>query len=150
MKAPQVAVVVVMAAVLAGCGGGGNSPATSSATPTTIQVRGTLVLSTTSLGGGSLEDLTSGAAPCKGTGGYDDIGQGTQVTVTDEAGKVVGVGALGAGQYNSVSGSCTFEFTVAGVAPGRAFYGVEVAHRGVIRYEGGKVASPQLQLGDGQ
>jgi hypothetical protein len=143
---------LVLMVALAGCGGGAGAKPAAPATSTTaaaIQVRGTLILNTTSLTGGSLEDMSSGAAACRGSNGYDDIAGGAQVTVTDEASKVVGVGALDPGQFNKVSSNCMFRFTVDGVTPGRPFYGVEIAHRGVVRFQGADVLAPSLTLGDG-
>lgn len=152
MKVQHVAAVVAAVAMLTGCGGGSGAkpPATStSKTVDAIQVRGTLILNTTSLTGGSLEDMSSGAAACRGSSGYDDIAGGAQVTVTDETSKVVGIGALDPGQYNRVSSNCLFTFTVSGVTPGRPFYGIEIAHRGIIRFQGTDIESPSLTLGDG-
>lgn len=137
---------LVLVAALAGCSGAGK-PAPSSSSPTSWTVDGTLELHTTSLGGGSLEDIMSGKVPCKGAGGYDDIAAGAQVTVTDETGKVVGVGNLAGGRYGD-SGACLFTFEVDGVQPGRPFYGVEVSHRGVVRFQGDAVKEPKLTLGD--
>jgi hypothetical protein len=68
---------------------------------------------------------------CEGTSGYDDIDEGTQVTVTDGAGKTLGVGNLGIGRNES--GSCSFEFSIPNVADAD-FYKIEVSHRGELSY----------------
>jgi hypothetical protein len=66
---------------------------------------------------------------CTGRNGYDDIRIGTQVTVTDAAGTIIGTGHLGAGTYDEPY--CRWTFAVAGL-PTSQFYAVEVSHRGRI------------------
>lgn len=84
---------------------------------------------------------------CQGGGGYDDLHQGTQVTVTDQTGAIVGVGQLAAGSAIS-SSSCQFLFTVAAVPAGRKFYGVAVSHRGSVQYTESQVRSGvELSIG---
>jgi hypothetical protein len=75
---------------------------------------------------------------CEGTSGYDDIDQGTQVTVTDGGGKTLGVGALGIGR--SESEICTFEFSIPNVADAD-FYKIEVSHRGELSYSKQELAA---------
>lgn len=65
---------------------------------------------------------------CSGTGGYDDIDLGTQVTVTDADGTLVAMGMLLFGEKTAAG--CEFAFTVDDITPGSKFYTVEVAHRG--------------------
>lgn len=80
---------------------------------------------------------------CSTDGGYADIRQGAQVTVTDESGTVVGVGSLAAGTTAEVSDAldmplamkCEFDFSVLEVPDGHPFYSVEVSHRGQLRYQ---------------
>lgn len=93
--------------------------------------------------------LTDGVArtdgtSCRGTGGYDDIAEGTSVTVYDAAGGVAATGSLGASTY--VAGICTFKVAVPDVPKGEKFYQVEVSHRGKIQLsreeaETGKLAT---------
>ena len=83
---------------------------------------------TFSLTDGATEYASQGA--CEGTGGYDDIREGTQVTVYSSAGEVLGTGALGDSTYQFPA--CEFEISVAGVPTGHGFYQVEVSHRGKI------------------
>lgn len=139
-----IAGVAVIVMALAGCGKG-DAPA-APPTPASMNITGTLTLRTTSIGTGSA-DLPTDGSPCYGTGGYSDIADGAQVTVTDAAGKVVGLGKLSAGAYQT--DSCVFPFTVSGVVSGSQFYGIEVTHRGAVRYQGAAVKSPALTLGDG-
>jgi hypothetical protein len=88
-----------------------------------------------------------GQVECRGTGGYQDIGQGTSVSISDEAGVLLAKGNLDRGsQY---PGFCIFAFRVADVPEGKSFYRVEVAQRGETSYtESEARARISLQLGD--
>jgi hypothetical protein len=84
---------------------------------------------------------------CSGSGGYRDIQAGAQVVVTDAAGTVVAVGSLSVGIAETFM-ICRFGFGVAGVPAGRGFYGVEVTHRGQVRYAEADLKSPiEVTLG---
>lgn len=83
-----------------------------------------------------VSDLDSGTFTVSGgtrsgTGGYDDVEAGVQVTVSHEAGTVIGTGYLEPGE--KVSGGCQFRFTVDRV-PVAMFYKVAVGRRGEISY----------------
>ena len=80
---------------------------------------------------------------CEGTSGYNDIDEGTQVTVTDGDGKTLGVGKLGIGK--SENGSCIFDFSVPNV-PEAGFYKIEVAHRGELSYSKQELASKDWRV----
>jgi hypothetical protein len=69
---------------------------------------------------------------CIGSGGYDDIRDGTSVTVRSETGETLATGRLGAGEYIDGVG-CTYPITVEGVGDAE-FYRVEVSHRGEVEY----------------
>lgn len=75
------------------------------------------------------DEVFAADQPCAGSGGYSDIRDGAQVTVTDETGKLLGVGSLNEGV--GVSGSCLLTFDTIEV-PKAKFYSVEVSHRGKI------------------
>ncbi|MFF2518983.1 hypothetical protein [Streptomyces sp. NPDC058086] len=80
--------------------------------------------------------LTDGATDdglggCEGTGGYDDIAEGTSVTVYDAAGAVIATGSLGTSSYDAPT--CTFDVFIDGVPGGEDFYKVEVSHRGTVQ-----------------
>ena len=60
--------------------------------------------------------------------GYNDLHDGTEVTLTDENGKLLAVGAL------TRSSMCSFTFSLDNVPPGRQFYGITVTHRGTLHY----------------
>lgn len=119
---PALAAVVLLP--LAGCGGSQLEGA--SAPPSTFKVTGTIML-----------DRGVGSAPedggdCITDGGYLDIREGAQVTVTDEHDVVIALGSLDPG--HTLDAKCIFGFTVTGVPEGKHFYSVEVAHRGALQY----------------
>jgi hypothetical protein len=111
--------LLVLAVLL--CGGGaaaiavvtlGRSPIrTPLSRPATFPVHGRLII-----GGG-----------CSGFG-YSDIGDGTEVTLTDDAGKVLSVGQL------SSAGGCLWNFTLPDVPVGGKFYGITISHRGTVHF----------------
>ncbi|MFJ3083065.1 hypothetical protein ACIPJG_25380 [Streptomyces halstedii] len=81
---------------------------------------------------------------CRGTGGYDDINEGTSVTVYDGTGAIAATGNLGTSDY--ATGYCVFDISVADVPKGEKFYQVEVSHRGKVQLtaeeaEGGQLAA---------
>ena len=87
--------------------------------------------------------------------GYDDVHRGTQVTVSDESGSKVAIGALGPGSlvdtkreyipevpgtpgitdtipgFWTETGYCSYTLVIKGV-PDATIYAVEVAHRGQV------------------
>jgi hypothetical protein len=85
---------------------------------------------------------------CAGKDGYDDIAEGAQVVVTDRSGEVVAIGALESGRmrvaYVPEIYDCVFHFVVTDVPTGRNFYGVEVGHRGSLKYEEAKIFAQSL------
>jgi hypothetical protein len=71
---------------------------------------------------------------CEGTGGYSDIHPGTQLTVKDEAGVIVGSGTLGAATSPADTRyPCEYPFTISEVGAAK-FYSVEVSKRGALTY----------------
>jgi len=109
-----------------------------SSTPATFTLRGTMTLSDPT-------PLDYDHKACTGSGGYDDIVRGAAVTVYDDAGKVVGTSALGAGRYASEdsTAACVFPVRVPDVPGGSKFYRVEVSHRGQIT-----VSAAEAKAGD--
>lgn len=72
---------------------------------------------------------------CYGFGGYDDMQGGTDVTVRDGDGSLVGTSRLQEGEIAEVDGDfqvCSFKFLVK--VEDAAFYEVEVSHRGGLTY----------------
>jgi hypothetical protein len=84
---------------------------------------------------------------CQGKGGYQDIGPGAAVTVTDESGSLLAKGKLERGsEYPEF---CVMGFDVDGVPAGKKFYKVEVSHRGQMSYtEAEARRRVDLQLGE--
>jgi hypothetical protein len=108
------------------------------------------VLSVVLLAGGSkdlgitftLQDF-GGRSDCEGgSGGYDDIGPGTNVVVRNNDGQVIGTARLGDGESLSLAeeldevlaGGCIWSTTVQGVPTGEDFYSVSVGDRGEQTY----------------
>jgi hypothetical protein len=74
--------------------------------------------------------------------GYDDITEGTSVTVYGASGDVIATGHLG--ESNETDDySCRFEISVPDVPKGERFYKVEVSHRGTVQ-----VSSKEAENGD--
>ncbi|MDH3037905.1 hypothetical protein [Streptomyces sp. TRM75561] len=105
-------------------GGAWAISANSSSEPDTFTLEGTFSL---------LEDAIDVGDSCGGRydSGYDDIQEGTSVTVYGAAGDVVATGHLANGEKSL--GTCTFDVAVEGVPKGEKFYKVEVAHRGTVQ-----------------
>jgi hypothetical protein len=68
----------------------------------------------------SNQSLSAGDS-CSGTGGYDDITAGAQVTVTNESGTTLATGNLGQGTFDG--SACVFDFTIPKVGKAK-FYRV--------------------------
>lgn len=103
--------------------------------PATFTLEGTFELTDSA--------VDDGEGGCGGTGGYDDIREGTGVTVYGASGDVIATGALQDASYESYT--CTFDVRVADVPKGEKFYKVEVSHRGTLQLtadeaEGGQFA----------
>jgi hypothetical protein len=138
-------IVGAVAVLLAGCGGG--AQASTPAGPAVLEVSGSLVIRT-----------QSWSTDCTGGRGYEDVTAGAQVTVTDGAGAVIGLGQLLAPTFTPDSGIppnpeigsqwgvCGWPFVVTNVPAGRGFYGIEVAHRGAVRYPEADLTSRPVQL----
>ncbi|KUL34795.1 hypothetical protein ADL12_20490 [Streptomyces regalis] len=92
------------------------------------------------------EDITSDGEDddCKGRydSGYDDIAEGTSVTVYGASGDVVATGELGDSTYDSYI--CTFDIAVPDVPKGEKFYKVEVSHRGTVQLSAEQAENGEL------
>lgn len=137
-----------------------------SSPPDTHTLRGSVSLSASGATLGdylrSIEGAGNSDGVCRGAGGYEDLGEGTQVVVRNESGEVIATGALGAGSLplsedNSPTTTsydwspCTFPIEVTDV-PDAEFYTVEVSHRGGLTYSAAELEGldwqPQLTIGD--
>lgn len=104
--------------------------------PATFTLEGTFTLT---------DDVSSdGDGGCAGRydSGYDDIREGTNVTVYGAGGDVVATGALG--KSKKVSYSCVFEIAVDDVPKGEKFYKVEVSHRGTLQLSAEEAENGEL------
>lgn len=130
-------VLSVVALGLVGCGG----DKVDKESPKTITVKGTMTLTDS--------DVESVAGRCYGTGGYDDMRSGTQVTVRDSDGKSIGLGSLDEGEPDErfPTVTCHFGFTVTDVPAGIGIYSVEVSHRGEISFKETDASDISLSLG---
>lgn len=85
---------------------------------------------------------------CQGSGGHDDIGPGTMVTIRNESGSTIATGSLGAGRGD---GGCNYAFAINGV-PDAKFYRIEVSHGGEVEYSLAEMESDEwiviVSLGD--
>jgi hypothetical protein len=149
-KRRMVAIILAVAGVLALVAGTGvtvylvtrpssNVPAAAaSPSAAAFTAAGTLLLKRGEFSWNSAADPT-----CQGLNGFSDLRGGTQVTVTDAAGKKLAIGVLAngrAGDFTTDSdgaqraASCALSFAVTGVPRGVGPYGVEISHRGVQNY----------------
>jgi hypothetical protein len=120
------AIVLMAVLALTGCGGDVDKKTPTTTTQDHHVITGTFTLLGTE--GEDFLDLTTG---CTGTGGYDDVQAGLQVTISDQAGTVIGNGALGPGV--NIADGCQFRFQVDNV-PLATFYRLQVGRRGEISY----------------
>lgn len=127
------AAVVAAAAFLSVSGSGALAPR--------HDITGTFELSDTST---ISSGILAAGSTCEGTGGYSDIGLGTNVTLKDGDGKLLATGSLGLGKGGSTR--CTFTFTLSGV-PETPFYTVEVGRRGALSYSLADMKSFDWTLG---
>jgi hypothetical protein len=147
-------IALLLAGLLTSCSSGGDKPAATTTQPT-YSITGTFTLlgleddqvGDSDVGTGTYTVDDNG--DCSGTGGYDDVQEGLQVTVADEAGTVIGTGYLLAGEQTS--GGCMLRFKIDGIRPAK-FYKVTVGRRGEISYSHAEMEAQgwfvELTLGD--
>ncbi|GAA3638156.1 hypothetical protein GCM10022223_66370 [Kineosporia mesophila] len=129
------------ATLTAGCGGSdAGSPAASQVrtTATTLTASGDISDPYVVLGNGGkisyadgdggtyYEEPTTGHQCTHQTSG---AAEGTQVTITDASGTVVGIGTLGPGLLRPSAADtwdCASSFSVSGILAGKSFYGVKI------------------------
>src|SRR4051812_9184682 len=112
--ADRVVLIAVVSALVAGLGAGygiaqiggsGNGEPGSAI----VSIRGDVTLTS----GGSIAHPGDGS--CAGISGFDDLATGTTVTVHDQTGKVIAIGALGPGTYHGGQFACVFSLDVPNV-----------------------------------
>ncbi|MEV5538489.1 hypothetical protein AB0L13_16660 [Saccharopolyspora shandongensis] len=99
--------------------------AVAALSPEPFNLRGELTL-------GPAAHVRNGPVGCKGGKGYEDITEGTQVTVSSAAGEVLAVGELGNSAWLGSTLTCRFRFMVPNVPDGHDIYQVEVSRRGPV------------------
>lgn len=139
------AVAIVFFAAGIGAGvflerGGATNPIRAVTGPGSFTVEGILNLTDTS------DPMDTSGSQCAGTGGYDDIADGTQVVVYDATGKSLAIGELTGGVPQGY-GTCQFTFEVDHVPAGVGPYSVQVSHRGMIAFTQDDALNLQLSLG---
>jgi hypothetical protein len=152
--------LVIAIAVLVALGGigtavivlrpsGGSSPARPAASASPTAPAETLVIGTVSTP--TLIDFTdptlgtTSGSPCRSKDGYDDVAEGADVTVYDQAAVIVGSGRLEAGELTGIR--CVYRFRVS-VITGRSFYKIKVAGRDGPSFSAAEITSAvELTLG---
>lgn len=87
---------------------------------------------------------------CRGAGGYSDMDIGTQFSIKDAAGVLIGFGSFTESHYGPLAFHCSLQGTAQNV-PDQAVYSFEVGRRGTINYTREQLAAngwlAQLTLG---
>jgi hypothetical protein len=113
-----------------------------SSQPSTFTVTGTFAITAPA---GTYNPATY----CTGAG-YADVHTGTEVVLSDEAGKTLAVGQLvaDASLGDASRRGCAYTFTLTGVPAGIKIYGLTMSHRGTVHYTEAQLrAGPHLTLG---
>jgi hypothetical protein len=115
--------------------GVGSSICDAAVTPTaTPQPVGTHQLSVNlALKDPSRRPSITGQLGCHGTGGYSDLTDSTQVTVSDASSKIIAVGTLGSSLRNGPH-ECDFIGAEITVPDDLDIYQIEVGHRGALSF----------------
>lgn len=143
--------------LLAACSSGGSEE--KKPQPITVKGTVTLVGLVGSMYGDSQEIVdydTVGASDeaedgdsCAGDGGYSDLKGGAQVTITDDAGKTLGLGTLTPGALTPTDHNCAFNFEVKDVDTSAKFFKIGVSHRDGPQYTLDDLKSgPALTIGN--
>jgi hypothetical protein len=113
----------------------------SAAGVTSFTINGTLTL-------GPGQFVPVDGTSCAGTPSYRDLVVDSAVTVTDADGGVLRTAKISALVLDGMggAGTCDLKFTVPDVPIGKGTYGIEVAHRGAIKYDEARLRSGPLQM----
>jgi hypothetical protein len=104
-----------------------------------IHVRGSFELTDTDV---YYSNIDFSAFGCEGTGGYSDIGPGTEVVVKDNAGKVLTTTTLGSGSGSRYGFTCRFHFAFTVMDGAEGGYVVTVSDRGNLHYSASQLQIP--------
>lgn len=151
----RIAAVAALALVagLAGCSGGAQSSG-AAATPTRSAVAltegviyGRLAVEA-DFGENTVHGNTTKGGPCISPDGYQDISDGTGITITNADGKIVGSTTLTAKGLTPAGGSmkmmdthCEFDFIVDHVPNDSDFYTIQIGRRGSMTFSADEVFS---------
>jgi hypothetical protein len=135
-RTSRIIVMTIGAVLLIALGAGGALAVTVLVGPDAFQVAGTVTLTD--------PDGYMSSTHCSGKGGYDDIAEGASVNITDAGGATVAIGRLGPGDTQSAG--CVFAFSVADVPAGKSFYGIEISHRGIVKFSEAEVSSGEVAM----
>lgn len=146
-KTPLIAAIAAAAGVaIAAVALTRHSPSTP-AVAAQVHVKGTLTLNSGYLDNATGFNAETNGDPCAGGQGFSDISQGVAVTVGNQTGATIGVGALSDGAVRDVQttgsvtiGTCVFSFDVP-VPGGQGAYTVTISHRGTQTYTPDQVAA---------
>lgn len=94
-------------------------------------------------------DYYSRGDDCEGSDGYDDITEGADVQVLNQAGTTIATGSLDAGAIDiarDYDGTCEFKFSIPNV-PKASFFKFEVSHRGQISFSYAEMKAKDWNVG---
>lgn len=141
---------LVVPIFLAGCSaGGGSESASTPSEPSTLTVSGSITVV-----GSSFKDRAIKGDDCIATSGYDDIQQGFQLVLANDAGDTLALAELSEGTFVEDSergvynAPCSFGFEFVDVPDDEDFYTIEAGTRGSMKYERSDLDEPiELALG---
>lgn len=140
----RLALLALIAGLLAGCGPGAPTPSPS---PSVHAITVAIELS----GGSNSVSRSSVSSECHGLGGYADMDIGTQFSIKDAAGTLIGFGALTDSHYGPAPFHCSLQGRAENV-PDAPIYSVEVGRRGTINFTRAQLEAngwlAQLTLGN--
>jgi hypothetical protein len=126
----------LVALALASCSSGQSDPNAFAATASLAKPQSLVIKGAVSVDAANPGRFKS---QCHPASGFSDIHEGADVSVTNTNGKVIALGSLGSGHYYKVHGitkstTCVFSFIVSDVPVSEHVYGIEVSHRGELKY----------------
>ena len=157
-----VATLAVIAGV-AGCSAGTGQSEGANATPASAataertegNIYGRLSVEA-DFGQNSVKDNTAEGGPCISPAGFEDIQEGTGVTIKNADGKIVGTTTLSSRGLRPAEGSdkivdahCEFDFLIDHIQRDSDFYTVEIGSRGAMTYNADEAfGNIKMSLGD--
>lgn len=87
---------------------------------------------------------------CTASAGYNDVSEGTEVVISDDGNSTLTITTLDAGVLGSSTSSGTIdacEFSFTATVPTVDFYGIQISHRGIVKFTQAEISSAELTLG---